>query len=141
MPSTTSFSYDDLIAALSAWLEETSEEFIDNQNTIVSMGESRLTTDLNFEIFDRVISGSLTPDQFVQAIKPSNWQGTRSLHLLGAGGADDDFADVVLLLNLDGVDGATVATDASPENNSVIFQGAVDLTTSEFKFGTASLIA
>jgi len=141
MPSSTSFSYDDLIAALNDWLEESSEEFVDNQSTIVSMGESRLTTDLNFEIFDRVISGSLTPDQYVQAIKPSNWQGTRSLHLLGAGGADDDFADVVLLLDLDGVDGATVATDASPLNNTVNFQGAIDLTTSEFKFGTASLDA
>ena len=141
MPSTTSFTYDELIAALNDWLEETSTEWIANQNKIVSLGETRLMTDLNFEIFDRVISGSLTPDQYVQPIKPSDWQGTRSLHLLGAGGADDDFADVVLLLNLDGVDGATVATDASPENNSVIFQGAVDLTTSEQKFGTASLDA
>jgi len=141
MPSTTSFTYDELIAALDDWLEETSTEWTANQNKIVSLGESRLMTDLNFEIFDRVINGSLTPDQFVQAIKPSDWQGTRSLHLLGAGGADDDFADVVLLLDLDGVDGATVATDASPLNNSVNFQGAIDLTTSEFKFGTASLDA
>jgi len=139
MPTTTSFTYDELIAALDDWLEETSTEWTANQNRIVSLGESRLMTDLNFEIFDRVISGSLTPDVFVQSIKPSDWQGTRSLHLLGAGGADDDFADVVLLLDLDGVDGATVATDASPENNSVIFQGVVDLTTSAQQFGTASL--
>ena len=91
--------------------------------------------------FARNPIGYMIPDQYEQAIKPSDWQGTRSLHLLGAGGADDEFADVVLLLDLDGVDGATVATDASPENNSVIFQGAVDLTTSEKKFGTASLDA
>jgi hypothetical protein len=141
MPSTTSFTYDELIAALNDWLEETSTEWIANQNRIVSLGETRLMTDLNFEIFDRVISGALTPDVFVQSIKPSDWQGTRSLHLLGAGGADDDFADVVLLLNLDGTDGATVATDASPLNNTVNFQGAIDLTTSTFKFGTASLDA
>jgi len=141
MPTTTSFTYDELIAALDDWLEETSVEWTANQNRIVSLGESRLMTDLNFEIFDRVISGALTPDVFVQPIKPSDWQGTRSLHLLGAGGADDDFADVVLLLNLDGVDGATVATDASPENNSVNFQGIIDLTTSVQKFGTASLDA
>ncbi len=142
MPSSTSFSYDDLIAALSAWLEETSEEFIDNQNTIVSMGESRLTTDLNFEIFDRVITGSLITDQYEQAIKPSDWQGTRSLHLRDPdASADSDFADVVLLLDMDGVDGATVLSDLSSFNNSVIFQGAVDLTTSFQQFGTASLDA
>jgi hypothetical protein len=142
MPSSTSFSYDDLIAALNDWLEETSEEFIDNQSTIVSMGESRLTTDLNFEIFDRVITGDLTQDQYVQAIKPSDWQGTRSLHLRDpAVSADADFADVVLLLSLDGVDGATVAVDDSPLNNSVNFQGAIVLDTTIKKFGTAALDA
>lgn len=142
MPSSTSFSYDDLIAALGAWLEESSEQFIDNQSTIVSMGESRLATDLNFEIFDRVITGDLTVDQYVQTIKPSDWQGTRSLHLRDpAASADADFADVVLLLSLDGVDGATVAVDDSPLNNSVNFQGAIDLTTAIKKFGTASLDA
>jgi hypothetical protein len=142
MPSSTSFSYDDLIAALSAWLEETSEEFIDNQSIIVSLGETRLTTDLNFEIFDRVIIGDLTTDQYVQAIKPSDWQGTRSLHLRDpAVSADADFADVVLLLSLDGVDGATVAVDDSLFNNSVNFQGAIALDTTIKKFGTAALDA
>ena len=86
MPSSTSFTYDELIAALNDWLEESSEEFIDNQNTIVSMGESRLTTDLNFEIFDRVETGALSAGVFVQSIKPSNWQGTRSLHIREVGG-------------------------------------------------------
>ena len=142
MPSSTSFSYDDLIAALSAWLEETSQEFIDNQSTIVSLGESRLTTDLNFEIFDRLIKGDLTPDQYVQAIKPSDWQGTRSLHLRDPiASADADFADVVLLLSLDGVDGATVAVDDSLFNNDVNIQGAIVLDTTIKKFGTAALDA
>ncbi|KKL54158.1 hypothetical protein LCGC14_2268200, partial [marine sediment metagenome] len=142
MPSSTSFSYDDLIAALSAWLEETSQEFIDNQSTIVSLGETRLTTDLNFEIFDRVITGDLTPDQYVQEIKPSDWQGTRSLHLRDPiASADADFADVVLLLSLDGVDGATVAVDDSLLNNDVNFQGAIVLDTTIKKFGTAALDA
>jgi hypothetical protein len=142
MPSSTSFSYDDLIAALSAWLEESSEEFIDNQSTIVSMGESRLATDLNFEIFDRVVTGSLTADQYEQAIKPSDWQGTRSLHLRDPNAsADADFADVVLLLSMDGVNGATVAVDDSILNNTVNFQGAIDLKTLIKKFGTAALDA
>ena len=55
--------------------------------------------------------------------------------------ADPDFGDVVLLLSLDGVDGAVVAVDDSPLNSSVIFQGAAALTTSFKKFGTASLDA
>ncbi|MDK1039178.1 MAG: LamG domain-containing protein [Actinomycetota bacterium] len=140
MPSSTSFSYDNLIAALSAWLEETSQEFIDNQSIIVSMGESRLTTDLNFEIFDRVISGALTPDQFVQAIKPSNWQGTRSLHLAGLGGSgDSDFANVVLLLHLDGVDGSVVTVDSSPSAHAMVFADDAEITTDQSKFGGASL--
>lgn len=142
MPSTTSFTYDELIAALADWLEETSAEWTDNLNKIVSLGESRLITDLNFEIFDRVISGSLTPDQYVQPIKPSDWQGTRSLHLQGLGGSgDDDFTDVVLLANMDGADGAMTADDASLLDNTLSFQNIIALTTSFQKFGTASLDA
>lgn len=132
MPSSTSFSYDDLIAALSAWLEETSEEFIDNQSTIVSMGESRLATDLNFEIFDRVVSGSLIPDQYVQAVKPSDWQGTRSLHLR-------DLADVVLHLHLDGADGAISTVDSSQYARTMVFTDDAELSTDQVKFGTSAL--
>lgn len=86
MATSTSFTYDELIAALDDWLEETSEQWIANQNTIVSLGESRLATDLNFEIFDRVETGALTIGVFVQPIKPATWQGTRSLHLRDVGG-------------------------------------------------------
>ena len=83
MSSSTSFTYDELIAALEDWLEESSAEFVANQNKIVSMGESRLVTDLNFEIFDRVETGALTPGVFVQPIKPGTWQGTGALRLTG----------------------------------------------------------
>jgi hypothetical protein len=86
MATSTSFTYDQLIAALDDWLEETSEQWIANQNTIVSLGESRLATDLNFEIFDRVVTGALSVGVFVQPIKPAIWQGTRSLHLRDVGG-------------------------------------------------------
>jgi hypothetical protein len=136
MPSSTSFSYDDLIAALSAWLEETSQEFIDNQSTIVSLGESRLTTDLNFEIFDRVETGELTPGEFVQAIKPSTWQGTRSLHLRDAGGP----ANVILLVDADGADGATTYTERSVNAFVASFVGNAELDTAFPKFGSAALL-
>ena len=136
MPTSTSFSYDDLIAALGAWLEESSEEFVDNQNRIVSLGESRLATDLNFEIFDRVEIGQLTAGQFVQAIKPGTWQGTRSLHLRDAGGP----ANVVLLVDADGADGATTYTERSVNAAVATFVGNAQLDTAQFKFGTASLL-
>lgn len=55
--------------------------------------------------------------------------------------ADPDFGDVVLLLHLDGVDGAVVTVDDSPLANIVIFNQDAELTTSFQKFGTASLDA
>lgn len=136
MPTSISFTYDELIAALGAWLEESSEEFVDNQNRIVALGESRLATDLNFEIFDRVIEGSLTAGQYVQAIKPSDWQGTRSLHLRDAGGP----ADVILLVDADGADGATTYTERSANAFAAIFVGNAQLDTAFPKFGSAALL-
>jgi hypothetical protein len=136
MPTTTSFTYDELIAALADWLEETSEEWTDNINKIVSLGESRLMTDLNFEIFDRVVGGTLTPGQFVQAIKPSDWQGTRSLHLRDAGGP----ADVALLVDADGADGATTYTERSSNAFAATFVGNAQLDTAFPKFGSAALL-
>jgi len=84
--TTLSFTYDQLIAAIQTWLEEGSVEFTGDLPTLVKLGESRLATDLNFEIFDVVVGGALTSGQFVQAIKPANWQGTRSIHLRDSGG-------------------------------------------------------
>lgn len=86
MATSLSFTYDQLIAALQSWLEEGSAEFSGDLPTLVKLGESRLATDLNFEIFDVVVGGALTVGQFAQAIKPANWQGTRSLHLRDSGG-------------------------------------------------------
>lgn len=86
MATSLSFTYDQLIAALQSWLEEASAEFVGDIPTLVKLGESRLATDLNFEIFDVVVGGALTVGQFVQAIKPANWQGTRSIHLRDSGG-------------------------------------------------------
>jgi len=136
MPTSISFTYDELIAALEDWLEESSAEFVANQNRIVALGESRLATDLNFEIFDRVIGGTLTAGQYVQAIKPSDWQGTRSLHLRDAGGP----ANVELLVDADGADGATAYTELSANGFAATFVGDAQLDTAEQKFGTASLL-
>ena len=86
MATTVSFTYDELIAAIQSWLEEGSLEFTGDLPTLVKLGESRLATDLNFEIFDVVVGGALVAGQFAQAIKPANWQGTRSIHLRDVGG-------------------------------------------------------
>ncbi len=86
MASSTSFTYNLLIAELQRVLEEASAEYVADLPVLVSLGESRLNTDLNLEIFDRVVTGALTADVFVQPIKPSTWQGTRSLHIRDVGG-------------------------------------------------------
>lgn len=86
MASSTSFTYDQLIAELQTFLEEASAEYVADLPTLVKLGESRVATDFNFEIFDFVVTGALTAAVFVQAIKPTTWQGTRSLHLRDVGG-------------------------------------------------------
>lgn len=86
MATTTSFTYNTLIAQLQEHLEEGAAEFITSLPIIVSLGESRLYTDLNFEVFDRVSTAPLTPGAFVQAVKSATWQGTRTLHLRDVGG-------------------------------------------------------
>lgn len=86
MATSLSFTYAELIAYLQVALEDSSAEFVANIGTIVALGESRLATDLNFEIFDVIVTGALTVAVFTQAIKPTNWQGTRSLHIRDVGG-------------------------------------------------------
>jgi len=86
MSSATSFDFNTLSARLQVFLEESGAEYTASLEDIISLGESRLATDLNFEIFDRVVTGALTAGQFVQAIKTTAWQGTRSIHLRDVGG-------------------------------------------------------
>lgn len=86
MSSTTSFNFTELSTALQAWLEDSGTEFTGNIETIISLGESRLATDLNFEIFDEVSTAALTPAVREQPIKPALLQGTRSIHLRDVGG-------------------------------------------------------
>ncbi len=82
MASTTAFTYNQLIAAIQTWLEDDSAELIAALPDIVAMGESRVYTDFNLEIFNRVRTGIvLTINQNEQPIKPATWQGTRSIHI------------------------------------------------------------
>ena len=89
MSTSTSFTYAQLVSAIENWLEDASAELVADIETIISIGESRLATDLNLEIFDRVATGALTASQFVQAIKTSTWQGTRSFFIRDSGGTGD----------------------------------------------------
>jgi len=86
MAASTSLTYDQLIAFLQSTLEEGSAEYIADLPRIVALGEGRLNTDLNLEIFDFVVTGALTAAAFVQPIKTATWQGTRSLHIRDVGG-------------------------------------------------------
>lgn len=86
MPGTT-FSYNQLIAELQTWAEENGTAFIAEMPTIVSLGESRLTTDLDLEIFHNNNVGALTIGVFAQTMKSAGWCGTRSVWLRDVGGA------------------------------------------------------
>lgn len=86
MSTSTSFTFATLSTRIQVFLEEAGAEYTASLEDIISLGESRLATDLNFEIFDRVATGALTAGVFVQAIKTGTWQGTRSLHLRDVGG-------------------------------------------------------
>jgi len=79
MASTLAFTYNELIAEIQTNAEDTSAEFVTEMPTIVSIGETRLYGDLNFEIFDRTRTAVLTINVNEQPIKPSTWQGTRSI--------------------------------------------------------------
>jgi len=87
MPTTTAFTYDTLIAEIQDVAEDSSAEFVAEMPTIVANGESRLYSDFNLELFDRLRTGALTASAFIQAIKPAaTWQGTRSIFLRDVGG-------------------------------------------------------
>jgi hypothetical protein len=86
MPTTTAFTYTELIAEIQDVAEDSSAEFVAEMPTIVANGESRLYADFNLELFDRVRTGALTASVFIQSIKPTaTWQGTRSLFLRDSG--------------------------------------------------------
>lgn len=90
MPALVSYTFAQLQAALIAATEEDatfSTAYVAEIPNIIRKGETRCYSDLNFEIFDRVRTGALTPNVFIQAIKPATWQGTRSIFLLPPGGA------------------------------------------------------
>lgn len=53
--------------------------------------------------------------------------------------ADPDFASVVLLLHMDGVDGATVAIDSSPSEHTMLFADDAEITTDQSQIGGSSL--
>lgn len=91
MASTLALTYNQLIAEIQTNAEDTSAEFVAEMPTIVSIGETRLYGDLNFEIFDRERTGVLTINLNEQPIKTSTWQGTRSIWLQPVGGGASVF--------------------------------------------------
>ncbi len=63
-----------------------------------------------------------------------------SLILESGSGGDADFAEVELLADGDGADGATTFTEQSLNAASATFVGNAQLDTAQFKFGTASFL-
>jgi len=76
-----------LSTAIQGFVEDTGAELQTDINTIIQLGEGRVATDMNLEIFDTVVTGGLTGSTRIQAIKPAGHQAMRSLHLRDVGGA------------------------------------------------------
>lgn len=56
----------------------------------------------------------------------------------GGGGGDPYWANVSLLMHMDGSDGSTTFTDSSPEGHTVVANGDAKITTAQSRFGSAS---
>lgn len=65
---------------------------------------------------------------------------TASVRRAGHAGGDPFFANVQLLLHLDGEDGATSTTDSSSAGRTVTFSGNAQLDTAQAKWGPSSLL-
>lgn len=52
----------------------------------------------------------------------------------------DLFSSTVLMLYLNGLDGATATTDSSPSNHAITFHGNAELDTAQKKFGVSSCL-
>lgn len=79
MSNTVSYTYGELVAEIQNWCEDEGTEFTATLPRLIALGESRVMTDLNIEVLDRIIEADLTPGNPVQPIKGADWQGTRSL--------------------------------------------------------------
>jgi hypothetical protein len=89
VPNLTSYTLAALNAALISETEENatfSDLFVAALPELVRRAESRVYGDLNMEIFDRVVTGVLTINIYLQAIKDATWQGTRTFWLRDVGG-------------------------------------------------------
>ena len=70
---------------------------------------------------------------------PGNALTGFNIPAVAAGAPDPYFANVVALLHLDGANGGTTFTDNAPAPHSFSATGGAVTSTSQFKFGTASL--
>lgn len=89
MPNTSSYTWAQINTDIIEAMQEDanfSDKFVAEIPRLVKAAESKVYADLNLEIFDRVRTGSLTASQFLQAIKTSTWQGTKSFFIRDAGG-------------------------------------------------------
>lgn len=89
MPEVNNYTLETLQAAIISATEEDedfSDLFVAELPHLIRKGESRCYEHLNFEIFDRSRTGSLTPSVNLQPIKGEFWQGTRFIYLRAVGG-------------------------------------------------------
>lgn len=79
MSSSVSYTLTQMTEALQNWCEDTGTEFTSTIPELIRLGESRVATDLNIEIFDRTVVTTAVPGQPEQAVKGPRCQGVRSV--------------------------------------------------------------
>lgn len=80
----SSFTYDQLFAALETWPEDDADEYQADLPRIISLGETKLIVDLNIEIFDQVDSSIVVTGNNRLVPKPDGCISTRTLWLITA---------------------------------------------------------
>jgi len=81
----SAFTYAELVAALQSWPEDDASEYNDALPRIISLGETRLIVDLNFEIFDLTDPTIVVTGNNQVIAKPADLIVGRSLWLLTGG--------------------------------------------------------
>jgi hypothetical protein len=86
MSTSASYTYTELLAAIQDWVDDDSAPFVARLPNIISLAESRVATDLNLELLERVTTGALTPSSRTQAILDADVQAVRSINIRDSGG-------------------------------------------------------
>lgn len=80
-----SWTYDTLKQALQDWVEDDNTEFLDQIDTIIGLGETKVARDLNIEVLRQIKTGQFQIGK-PEVAKPAGYLSLGSLHYEGYDG-------------------------------------------------------